>query len=60
MLNSPIKGPVFQMWTMDGKSKMAALVMVVAAVACIVFCTFVALCPMGSLCESRSFLCPRG
>ena len=46
-----LKGLVLQMWTMDGKSKMAALVMVVAAVACIVFCTFVALCPMGSLCE---------
>ena len=43
------------MWTMDGKSKMAALVMLVAAVACILFCTFVALCPMGSLCESKNF-----
>ena len=53
-------GLVLQMWTMDSKSKTAVLVMVVAAVACILFCTFVALCPMGSLCESRSFLCPRG
>ena len=42
------------MWATDCKSKTAVLVMVVAAVACILFCTFVALCPMGSLCESKN------
>ena len=36
-------------------SKTAALIMVIASVACIAFCTFVALCPVVSVCKFTDF-----
>ena len=39
----------------DARSKTAALIMVIASVACIAFCIFVALCPVVSVCKFTDF-----